>query len=56
MGFGSFLRQERLKNERGETTDEEYAKILEAKAERVPDPKDAEYLKSRARFVRNRNK
>lgn len=54
MGFGEFLRQERIKNETGKTTDEQYAKALEEKAKRVPDPKDADYLKSRARFVRSR--
>jgi hypothetical protein len=53
VGFGSWLRSQRIANESGEITDEQYAQNLESKATRVPDPKDAEYLKARARFVRD---
>jgi hypothetical protein len=58
MGFGDFLRRERVANAEGRTTDAEYAQNLEKEAKRreETDPENAAYLRSRARFVKSRKK
>lgn len=54
MGFGQWLRDQRVANERGQISDAQYAANLEAEAKRVPDPENARYLRARARVVKSR--
>lgn len=52
-GFGDWLETQRKAFERGELTPEQYARKLEEKAQRVPEQETKDYLKARARFIRD---
>lgn len=51
--FSEWLASQRQAHNRGEISSDTYAQRLESKAKEVPDAKDSEFLRSRARFVRD---
>lgn len=53
MGMAEWHATQRRAFERGELTPEQYARKLEERAQRESEQGTKEFLKSRARFIRN---